>query len=291
MHPLDFFTHPVLRGPTIATILMSISSALIGVILFLRKRSLVAETLSHATYPGVTIAVLFGTTHLPIFVLLGAFIAALLGYKCIEWLQKYCHLRSDVSLTFVLASFFGVGVTFASIVQNTHTASYRLLQSYLFGQAATMSDQHILVYTLLSLFVIALLLFFYRPLFALTFDRSFARIAGFREAFVDTFFLLLIALTVVIGIRSVGVILLSTMFIAPATFARQFASKLSTMFFIAAFVGALSGFGGTYLSVIFSKPHFSLPMGPLIALVAAGLACGALIVSPKRRRGESLRRV
>ena len=283
MQLLDFLTDPVLRGPTLGTMLMAISSALIGVLLFVRKRSLIAETLSHATYPGVTIAAAFGTAHLSIWILVGAFVAAVLGYQAVEVLQHRFRVRIDVALTFVLASFFGIGVTIASVVQNTHTSAYRQVQTYLFGQAATMSDQHILIYSLLSLFVIGVLLLFFRPLFAATFDRSFAHVAGLGNKRIEMLFLLLVALAVVIGIRSVGVVLLSAMFIAPATAARQYTNKLSVMFVLAAFFGALSGFFGTYLSVVLSKPHLSLPTGPVIALVAGGIALVSLVLSPRRR--------
>lgn len=275
MRLLDFLTDPVLRGPTIGTMLMSLSSALVGVVLFVRKRSLIAEALSHATYPGVAIAALFGTTYLPIYVLLGAFVFALLGYLSVEVLQHRFKVRVDVALTFVLTAFFGIGVTIASVVQNTHTVAYRQIQHYLFGQVATMSDQHIFTYLILSGIVIGTLLLFYRPLFAATFDRSFTRILGLGGKWIEVLILFLVALSIVIGIRSVGVVLLSAMFIAPATAARQFTEKLSRMFLLSAFFGALSGFLGTYLSVQLSS---SLPTGPMIVLVAGAIALFSLFL-------------
>ncbi len=283
MQLFDFLTDPVLRGPTIGTMLMAVSASLIGVLLFLRKRSLIAETLSHATYPGVMIAAACGLEHLSIWILVAAFIAAILGYQTIELLQQRFRVRTDVALTFVLASFFGIGVTIASIVQHTHTSAYRQVQTYLFGQAATMSDQHIVIYSLLSLFVIALLMLFFRPLFAATFDQGFTRVVGLGNKGIEILFLLLVALSVVIGIKSVGVVLLSAMFIAPATAARQYTNKLSMMFVLAAAFGALSGFLGSYLSVVLSKPQLSLPIGPMIAIVASGFALISLAIARIRR--------
>ncbi|MCH9610138.1 MAG: Manganese transport system membrane protein MntC [Chlamydiales bacterium] len=282
MQLLDLLTDPILRGPALGTMLMAISAALIGVLLFVRKRSLIAETLSHATYPGVTIVAIFAGDNLPLWILVGAFFAALLGYFCVEQLQRRFLVRIDVALTFVLAAFFGVGVTIASVVQNTHTAAYRQIQSYLFGQAATMGDSHILVYSALSLFVIVSLILFFRPLFAATFDRSFAHVIGLGNKRIETLLLILVALCVVIGIRSVGVVLLSAMFIAPATAARQFTDKLLNMFWMAALVGAFSALAGVYLSV-----KYALPTGPIVAIVAGGVAISSLIISPKRRRARA----
>lgn len=259
---------------------MALCSALVGVLLFVRKRSLIAETLTHATYPGVAIAALFGTSFLPFWVLVGAFIAALLGYQCVELLQHRFRIRIDVALTFVLTAFFGIGVTIASVVQNTHTAAYRQIQGYLFGQAATMSDQHIYIYLGFAAVVIGAILLFFRPLQASTFDRPFARATGLGGKSIEGLILAIVALSIVIGIRSVGVVLLSAMFIAPATAARQFTQKLSHMFVLSAFFGVLSGFLGTYLSVQLSQPHLSLPTGPMIVIVAS---CIALLSLVKRR--------
>ena len=279
MRLFDFLTDPILRGPTIGVMLMAVSAALVGCLLFVRKRSLIAETLSHATYPGVTLAAALCTTNLPIWILVGAFISALLGYWAVELLHSRFRVQTDVALTFVLASFFGIGVTIASLVQNTHTAAFRQIQSYLFGQAATMGDRHIVIYSILSLVVIASLVIFYRPLFAATFDRSFAKVAGLGQKRTETLLLILVGLSIVIGIRSVGVILLSAMFIAPAAAARQYSDRLSLMLVLAAMIAALSGLIGSYFSVV-----FSLPTGPVIALVVGGIALLSLAFSPRRRR-------
>ncbi|MCH9703419.1 MAG: metal ABC transporter permease, partial [Chlamydiae bacterium] len=99
---------------------------------------------------------------------------------------------------------------------------------------------------------------------------------------IETLLLILVALCVVIGIRSVGVVLLSAMFIAPATAARQFTDKLLNMFWMAALVGAFSALAGVYLSV-----KYALPTGPIVAIVAGGVAISSLIISPKRRRARA----
>src|SRR5271168_1584394 len=108
MEPLwSYFTDPVLRAPTLVCMLMCLSAALIGVITYLRKESLLGESLSHASYPGVILGALFATVltdsgieslWLSFFSILGAFIFALLGYYSIQLLESRCKIRADSAL-------------------------------------------------------------------------------------------------------------------------------------------------------------------------------------------------
>lgn len=280
---LDLFTDPILRAPMIGSLLMCLSAALVGVIVFVQKRSLLGEALSHATYPGVTGAIilsgLFSFSHyLPLFILLGAGFSALVALFLIDLMEKKLKASSDSALCFVLAFFFGIGVTLASYAQNTFTALFRQMQGYLFGQAATMTDLHILIYGIFSALIIISISLFYKEILALSFDRSFAKASGMRARFIHTLFIFLLVTAIVIGIRSVGVILISAMLIAPAAAARQFTDHLSRMFLLSALFGALSAVLGVYLSVVIP----GMPTGPMIVLVAGGIAFYALLFAPKR---------
>ncbi|MFN0065235.1 MAG: metal ABC transporter permease [Chlamydiales bacterium] len=288
MRWFDFFIDPVLRGPVIASMLMAIAASVVGVLLFVRKRTLIGETLSHTTYPGVTVAVMISALFpfsLPFWILLGAFFSSVLGYMAVEVLRGYCRLKDDAALTFVLAAFFGIGITIASYVQNIHTHEYRQIQSYLYGQAATMTDIHIWIYGGLSLFIIFALLIFYRPLVTTSFDRAYANASGVGGWKVEALLLFLVVLAATIGIRSCGVVLMSALFIAPAIAARQFTNRIWAMFILSAFFGALSGFLGNYFSVILSYRLFaksSLPTGPMIVIIAGSIALYALVFAPTR---------
>ena len=138
---------------------------------------------------------------------------------------------------------------------------HKQIQMLLFGQAATMSDIHIWIYGGLALFVALFLFLTFRPLQASLFDRDFAMSAEIPVALEQILFWLLL-LSLIVGIRSVGVVLMSGMVIAPAVAARQFTDRLQTVFVLAGFFGALSGLLGNYLSVA-----ANLPTGPMIVLV------------------------
>jgi manganese/zinc/iron transport system permease protein len=161
---------------------------------------------------------------------------------------------------------------------------------YLFGQAATMTDMHVFIYGLFASIIVATVLLFYKELQLIVFDRDYAKSLGVKVATFDGFIFVLITLAVVIGIRSVGVVLMSAMLIAPAASARQFTHKLNKMFGLAALFGLLSGFLGVYLSVelsylfenLFLQSHFAIPTGPMIVIVASSICMLALLFAPER---------
>jgi manganese/zinc/iron transport system permease protein len=278
---------------------MCFAAALVGVIVFLEKKSLLGESLSHAAYPGVILGVIAAGAahitdgqdfHLAILIMAGAFLTAILGLLFITFLQRSLKVRSDSALCFVLSVFFGIGLTLASQVQFAYTALYRQVQVYLYGQAATMTDQHILIYGILSVLVLAVIIFFYKEIHVIAFDRDYARSLGINTKAIDVIVFLLIILAVIIGIRSVGVVLMSAMLIAPAAAARQYTNKLYVMFILAACFGLISGYLGNYLSLEitenvasqFGGKRFSLPTGPMIVIVASVICLLSLMFAPER---------
>jgi manganese/zinc/iron transport system permease protein len=298
---MHYFTDPVLRAPTIASMLMCISAALIGVVVFIRKRTLLGEALSHAAYPGVVLSVvvvagLFPSSGegLAFGVLIGAFCTALIGLFLIDQLEKRLRVNSDAALCFILASFFGIGVLIASRIQITHALWYKQIQVFLYGQVATMTDGHIAIYGALALLTLLAIGLLYRRIEWIHFDRGFVRSVGASIRSVDNALFLLLVLSIVIGIRSVGVVLMSGMLIAPAVAARQFTHRLSKLFFLAALFGAFSGFFGNYLSLeipSWLEDSFSLPTGPMILLTAAAICVLALLFAPGRGMVSRLVRI
>lgn len=290
----DFFTDPVLRGPTWGTLLMCIASSLMGVVLFFKKRVLIGESLSHAAYPGVVIGVSCFAFLFPAYeewafiaVLGGAFVFSLLGLYAIEWMEKKGKVRSDAALCFVLAVFFGIGTVGASAMQLVIPVWYKQVQMLLFGQAATMSDSHIILYAFLSLAVVLFVSLVFRPLQAILFDRNFAQSSGICVSVLERIVFWLLLFSLILGIRSVGIVLMSGMVIAPVIAARQFTNDLRSIFILAACFGALSGLFGNILSVVgssvlSSQTKLILPTGPVIILVGALFALFSLIFAPKR---------
>lgn len=285
---LRFFTDPVLRAPTIGAMLMCAAAGLVGVIFFLRKQSLLGEALSHAAYPGVILGVIIAAilglqdiqeTSLTYFILSGAFATGMLALFSIHFLENRVKIRSDAALCLILALFYGVGVLLASHVQFSLTPLYRQIQIYLYGQAATMTDIYIAIYGTLLLLVGGVIWAFYKEFKIITFDRSYAKTLGIETKGFDTLLFILVVIAVVIGIRSVGVVLMSAMLVAPAAAARQFTNRFSSMLFAAMGIGALSGFLGNVFSV---ELGVALPTGPMIVLSASAICLFSLFFAPRR---------
>lgn len=295
----SYFVDPVLRGPTIGSMLMCLVAALIGSIGLLRKQSLIGEALSHAAYPGVILGVMIagilsiGDNHelgIAFLIMSGAFCTALIGLWAIQLLETKLSISSDSALCFILSAFFGIGVTLASHVQFTHTALYKQAQTYLYGQAATMVDSHIYLYGILALIVIVTMILIDKELRAVTFNPDYARSLGINVRAINLVIFILTAFAVVIGIRSVGVVLMSAMLIIPAAAARQYTNRFHVMLILAACFGIASGFFGNYFSVEltnyladqYPKTRLAVPTGPTIVLVAATICVFSLLFAPQR---------
>jgi manganese/zinc/iron transport system permease protein len=295
----SFFTDPILRAPTIGCMLMCLAASLIGVVVFLRKQSLIGESLSHAAYPGIILGVMVAgmlsipesqELHVSVIALSGAFLTALLGISVIHFLENRMRFPSDAALCLILSTFFGVGLTMTSEVPFSFTTLYKQALTYLYGQAATMTDVHIIIYGILAALILCVIMAFYKELQVITFDRQYAKSLGINVKWMDYLVFGLVSLAVIIGIRSVGIVLMSAMLIAPAVAARQFTNRLSILFLLAAFFGMISGFFGNYFSVQFSESlaksypaaRIILPTGPMIVLVATLICVCALLLAPER---------
>lgn len=284
---VDFFVDPILRGPTIGSMLMCAAASLIGVIVFIRRKSLIGEALSHAAYPGLILGAFcfaffpsLEEEKLLYFLLPGAFGTSLIAVALLDFLQSRFRVKNDSALCFVLSSFLGIGILLASRIQLTHPVWYRQIQTFLYGQAATMTDAYIWIYGILFLSVLGFIIVFYYPLRLVYFDKGFADSIGFSVQKFERVFLFFLVLAVVVAIKSVGVVLLSGMLIAPALSARRLTHRLSAMFCLSAFFGASSGFLGNYFSVKLSQwiqNRLVFPTGPMIVLFSSSVCLGILL--------------
>lgn len=268
-----------------------------GVIVYLRKESLIGESLSHAAYPGIILglftASLLGYSHTDEFeiralIIAGAFAATSLGYGAIYLLVKKLRIRPDSALCLILSCFFGIGIALSGSLQSFYTSLFKEAQNYLFGQVATLTDDYLWGCALFCLLNIAILWLFSKEIQLLIFDKNYANILGIKLKGLEIVLLILIALNLVLGMRSVGVVLISAMLIAPAVAARQFTHNISTLFFLSGFFGLSSSLLGVILSVELSsclsdeKQRLVMPAGPTIVLVASGIALFSLLLAPER---------
>lgn len=286
----DLLTDPIYRGPIWGALFMSISASLMGAINVVRKKPLVSEMLSHACFPGVVAGALFGALFCAYsdkiafsVILAGASLFSLLSHFLFEKLVSN-KLKADTVLCYLGASFLGLGVLVASFMQKSHVLWYSKIQVFFYGQASTMSDTHIWVYATLSGFVALFLTLFYRPIRLVCFDPEYGRSIGIKTNTILSIQSVLLTLSIVVGIRSVGIVLMTGMLIAPCISARYLTKKFSTYLVCSLAFGLISTFAGNVLAINWpfetEGMHF-IPTGPTTVIIASLMAFAIMLFSPK----------
>ena len=251
---------------------------MLGSFAVLRKQSLLGDAISHAALPGIAIAFLIMGAKDNNILLIGALISGLIGTFWIRSITKNTHLKSDTALGLTLSLFFGFGMLLLTFIQKQPNASHAGLDKYLFGQAATLLEKDVWLMAIVAGICLFILLLFWKEFKILLFDADYTKTLGFNTRFIDILITTFIVITIVLGLQTVGVVLMSAMLLAPAAAARQWTNSLGIMVILAAIFGAISGVVGTGISASQSN----LPTGPVIVLVAASIVLISFIFSPNR---------
>lgn len=249
---------------TIGAALLGAVSGSLGTYAVLRRQSLLGDAISHAALPGIAIAFLLTGSKAPLILVLGAAIAGWLGTLLIMSVVRLTRIKYDSALGIVLSTFFGFGLVLHTLIQRTGNANQAGLDTFLFGQAATILTRDILTIGVLGGIAIVITFIFWKELKLLVFDDGFAASLGFPIRALDILLTSLLVIAIVLGLQAVGAVLMSAMLVAPAVAARQWTNKLSVMMFLAACFGALAGVSGTIISSSASR----IPTGPTIVLCA-----------------------
>ncbi|MGB3592006.1 MAG: metal ABC transporter permease [Nonlabens sp.] len=274
----DFFTDYTLRTITLGTAVLGAICGMLGSFAVLRKQSLLGDAISHAALPGIAIAFLITGTKDSNVLLLGALVSGLIGVYWIKGIVTKTHLKTDTALGLILSLFFGFGMLLLTYIQKQPNANQAGLDKYLFGQAATLVESDVIVMCIITGLSLVVMLLFWKEFKLSLFDKNYAMTLGFNTTFIDGLISFFIVLAIVIGLQTVGVVLMSAMLLAPAAAARQWTDKLSIMVLLAAIFGAVSGVVGTAISA----SERNLSTGPVIVLVAAVFVIISFIFSPGR---------
>ena len=271
------------RLVVICTILLGCACGLMGGFLLLRKRSLMGDTLSHATLPGVGLSFMLLVAlggdgkSLPI-LLAGAGITGVIGCAAVLFIREQTRIKDDAAMGIVLSVFFGAGVAILGVIQKMPEGSAAGLESFIYGKTASMvmSDFQILVFITVCVITCSLLLF--KEFRLLCFDENFAAVLGWPVKFLDILLLAFITAVTVAGLQAVGLILIIAFLITPAAAARFWTNQLDRMLMLSALIGAASGWIGASLSAFFPR----LPAGAVIVLVAALFFVVSMLIGTER---------
>lgn len=260
-----------------AALLGSVSGAL-GTYAVLRRQSLLGDAISHAALPGIAIAFLLTGSKAPLILVLGAAIAGWLGTLLIMSVVRLTRIKYDSALALVLSTFFGFGLVLHTLIQRTGNANQAGLDTFLFGQAATMLERDVLTIGILGGIAIIITLVFWKELKLLVFDEGFAASLGFSTRALDILLTSLLVIAIVLGLQAVGAVLMSAMLVAPAVAARQWTNRLNVMMLLAGGFGALAGVSGTIISSSASR----IPTGPTIVLCATIIVGFSILFAANR---------
>ncbi len=272
------FNDYTLRTITLGTAILGAVTGMLGSFAVLRKQSLLGDAISHAALPGIAIAFLITGTKDTNILLLGALVSGLIGTFWIRGIVKKTHLKSDTALGLILSLFFGFGMLLLTFIQKQPNANQAGLDKYLFGQAATLVESDVWLMAIVTGLCVFVLLLFWKEFKILLFDADYTKTLGFNTKTIDVLITSFIVLAIVLGLQTVGVVLMSAMLLAPAAAARQWTNSLSKMVFLAAIFGAFSGVFGTAVSAT----QNNLSTGPVIVLVASVFVVFSFIFSPSR---------
>ena len=267
-----------MRTITLGTAVLGAVCGMLGSFAVLRKQSLLGDAISHAALPGIAIAFLLTGTKETNVLLVGALISGLLGAFWIRGIVKRTHLKSDTALGLILSIFFGFGMLLLTYIQKQPNANQTGLDKFLFGQAATLLARDVWFMAIVTFICFLVLLLFWKEFKILLFDADYAKTLGFDTRLIDVLITSFIVLAIILGLQTVGVVLMSAMLLAPAAAARQWTNSLWIMVLIAAIFGATSGVVGTAISAT----QNNLSTGPVIILVAAIFVIFSFVFSPSR---------
>lgn len=246
----EFIQNALLVG-----ILIAICCSLLGIFLVLRKHSLIGDGLAHVSFATTAIAVALGVTPLVVsipLVILASFIINALNSKANVYGDAAIGLVSSVSLA--------IGNIISSVTKGFSVD----INSYLFGSILSISRAEVIISVILSILVILSVLFFYKGFFSITFDEEFAKVKGLNVNMLNSVLSVLTSITIVLGIRVVGTLLISSMIIFPTVSALQLETSFKRTMIYSALISVICVVLGIVLSFA-----FDLPTGASIVILNA----------------------
>lgn len=271
------FNHTTMVIAAGAGLLGAVSGAL-GSFAVLRRQSLIGDAISHAALPGIVIAFMLTGQKSPLVLMAGAGVAGIAGMLLVMAISKNSRVTFDSALGLVLSVFFGLGLVLLTWIQRMPEASQAGLEKFLFGQAAALLRRDVWALAIIGAVACALVALFWKEFKLLAFDADYGVSLGLPMGRLDILLTALMTVAIVLGLQTVGVVLMSAMIVAPAAAARQWTDKLGVMVYLAGGFGAAAGVAGAVASSLIER----MPTGPCI-VVAIGLAVVfSLMFSPDR---------
>ncbi len=253
MNVVELLDYAFFRNALLGSLLASIACGIIGSYVVARRMVFISGGITHASFGGLGIGFYFGFNPV-----VSAMVFSVLSAFGIQWLSKNQNVREDSAI----AVFWSLGMALGIILIFLSPGYAPNLSEYLFGNILTISKTDILLLGILSLVLVLFFTFFYRPILNTSFDKEFAQTRGVNVVFFEYILIMLVAVTIVLSIRLVGIVLLISLLTVPQMTANIFTNKFSKIMIgsvIISLVGCIAGLLMSY--------YLNVPSGAFIIFV------------------------
>jgi ABC-type Mn2+/Zn2+ transport system permease subunit len=267
---LELLTYDFMQRSLLAAAMVGGLCSVIGVFVVLRGLAFVGAGTSHAAFAGVALGYLMGWPPLLLAVGFGLSTVWITG-----WLEEKGRMKLDVSIGILYTTTMALAILFIGLMKSYNAEVY----GYLFGSVLSVTSEELRTIGGLGILVITIIVLFSKELYFIAFDQEMAEASGVPARRIFFLLLTLVALTVVVSLKTVGAILVFAMILIPASTAYQLTHSLSTLTWYSVIIGVICSVGGVLLSAV-----WDVPSGPAIVLLATLLFLVAVLFSPKRQR-------
>lgn len=264
IEPLQF---EFMRHAMLAAVMMGILCAVVGSYLIVQNMGLLGDVIAHAVLPGLAIAYYLG---IDIFV--GAFISGAMSTLVISAIQSQSRLKVDVAMALVFSGFLALGIMMITLLKSKID-----LHSFLFGDILAVTSDDVWRTFWIALLILILVKLFYKELLFYTFNPLGAQAIGLPVHLIHLGLVSAMTLTIIASMQAVGVLLVVSLLIGPASTAYLLVKELHQMMGLGATIGAIGSVAGMYMSY-----YFNVPSGAAIVLAVSGLFILALLFSPSQ---------
>lgn len=247
----------------LSSALLGLVCSILGVFVLLRKQAMLGDAVSHAALPGTILCFLLTHSRNPFVLLCGGMASGFCGVAAMHLLERYTKLKRDAIIGSIVSVFFGCGLVLMTLAQRQGVAQSAFLNKFLFGNVATILPADLCAIAMVTVVVCIILVACWKECIVVTFDPVYAHTQGYNLAMLDALITALLMVVIVIGLQTVGVVLISSLLIAPAVAVRSWCSRATSM----ACAAALIGMGATIVGSLLSCVADRMPAGPLMVII------------------------
>lgn len=266
----DMLSYPFLMRAFIVGAFVALCCALLGVSLVLKGFSMIGDGLSHVSFGALTVAMALNVAPLPF-----ALPVVIFAAFCLLKLKDTSIMKGDAGIALISSSSLAIGLMAASLTTGLNADVY----SYMFGSILSMKETDVTISIILSIVVLLLFIFCYHKIFAITFDENFARATGLPVSGFNMLIAFLSAVTIVLGMRMMGTMLISSLILFPCLIARQIFHNFFGVTVCAGVLSLISFSVGMVISY-----HFDAPVSASIVLVNLVLLLVAILIKKLNHR-------